>query len=340
MNNSGGRKMNVFDEKLKNSGDYPLKSEDITTLQVNIGYKCNLACVHCHVEASPDRTEMMSLDTIYKILDVLKKNKEITTVDITGGSPELNPHFEYFVKSAAELGKNIIVRTNLAIYSDNGTGKIPKFLKDKKVKVVASLPCYTEEGVDKVRGKGTYKKAIEALKHFNELGYGKKGSGLEIDLMFNPDSAAIAPDQAMLEDAYRDKLKEMHGITFNHLIALSNMPIGRLKGSMTKEQTKEYLELLEQKFNPETVKNLMCRHLISVSPDGKLYDCDFWQMLNLPVRGSCTNIDCFDYESFSKRDVVTNVLCLMCTAGAGASCSGALTKEPDNSQCKLQTVKA
>ncbi len=316
--------MNVFDEKLKDSGDYPLQAEEITTLQVNIGYRCNLACTHCHVEASPDRTEMMPLETIYKILDILEKNKKITTVDITGGSPELNPHFEYLVKGASELGKNVIVRTNLAIYSNNGIGDIPKFLKGKKVKIIASLPCYTEEGVDKVRGKGTYKKAISALKHFNELGYGREATGLEIDIMFNPDTPAIAPDQHMLENTYKEKLKEMHGITFNHLVALSNMPIGRLKKTMTKDQMKEYLELLEEKFNPATVKNLMCRHLISVSPEGRLFDCDFWQMLNLPVKGNCSKIDDFNYETLSKREVVTNPLCLMCTAGAGASCSGAL----------------
>lgn len=316
--------MNVFDEKLKDSGDYPLKAEEITTLQVNMGYRCNLACTHCHVEASPDRTEMMSLETICKILDVLEKNKKITTVDITGGSPELNPHFEYLVKGASELGKNVIVRTNLAIYSDNGKGDIPKFLKEKKVKIIASLPCYTEEGVDKVRGKGTYKKAISALKHFNELGYGREATGLEIDIMFNPDTAIIAPDQHMLENTYKEKLKEMHGITFNHLVALSNMPIGRLKKTMTKDQIKEYLELLGEKFNPATVKNLMCKHLISISPEGKLFDCDFWQMLNLSVKDNCSKIDDFDYETLSKRKVVTNPLCLMCTAGAGASCSGAL----------------
>lgn len=316
--------MNNFDKKLKNTGYYPLHAEKITTLQVNVGYKCNLACTHCHVEASPQRTEMMSLKTICKILDVLEQNKEITTLDITGGSPEMNPNLEFFVNSASDMVKNVIVRTNLAIYSDNGRENIPEFLKRHGVKIIASLPCYTEEGVDKIRGKGTYKKAVSALKHLNDLGYGKKDSVLEIDIMFNPDTAAIAPDQHMLENTYREKLKEMHGITFNHLIALSNMPIGRLKKSMNAEQQNEYMELLENKFNPNTVKNVMCRHLISVSPDGRLFDCDFWQMINLPVKSRCSTVNDFDYTELSKREIVTHPLCFMCTAGAGASCSGAL----------------
>ena len=317
--------MNIFDQKLKKLGNYPLTAVGITTLQCNIGYKCNLRCNHCHVEASPDRKELMSLRTMAKLLDILRENVEITTVDITGGSPELNPYFKFFVKSSALMGKKVIVRSNLAIYTEKGMEDIPEFLAENKVKIIASLPCYTEGGVDSQRGRGTYKKAISVLKHLNSLGYGQEGRGLEIDLMFNPAGAELAPDQQTLENTYKEKLKEMHGITFNHLIALSNMPIGRLDKSISEDGKKEYLKQLEEKFNPETVKNLMCRHLISISPDGKIYDCDFWQALDIPLKNGAPKIENFDYYKLKNREIVTLSKCFMCTAGAGASCSGTLT---------------
>ena len=316
--------MNTFDLQLKEYGQYPLKAKDIRTLQVNIGYKCNLSCTHCHVEASPDRKELMSLSTMSKVINILRENDEIDTIDITGGSPELNPYFKYLVKSCADIGKKIIVRTNLAIYSEPGMEDIPELLSANKVKITASLPCYSEEGVDGQRGKGTYIKAIAALSKLNSIGYGMNGNGLDIDLMFNPAKADIAPDQKMLEKAYREKLKEMHNISFNNLIALSNMPIGRLGRSISEDENMEYIKSLKDKFNPGTVDNIMCRHLINVSPDGSIFDCDFWQMLNLPVKTKCSHVDDFDYESLSGREIVTTPLCYMCTAGAGASCSGAL----------------
>ncbi len=317
--------MNTFDQKLNNCGQYPLKAKEITTLQVNVGYKCNLRCTHCHVEASPNRKEEMSSSNMHAILEVLRNNKEITTVDITGGSPEMNTHFKDFVKACSYMEKKIIVRTNLAIYSEPGMETVPEFLAENKVKIVASLPCYSEAGVDGQRGKGTYKKAVDAFKKLNSLGYGKNGNGLDIDIMFNPANAGIAPDQKMLENTYREKLGEMHGIVFNSLIALSNMPIGRLGKSTTSEEYINYTRELVKNFNPATIENLMCRNLISVSPDGTLYDCDFWQMLKLPVRNKRSNdINSFDYELLGNRQIVTNPMCFMCTAGAGASCGGAL----------------
>jgi radical SAM/Cys-rich protein len=203
---------------------------------------------------------------------------------------------------------------------------IPEFLAENRVKIIASLPCYTKEGVDGQRGKGTYTKAIEALKRLNALGYGTEGTGLEIDIMFNPGGAEMAPDQQMLEGAFKEKLKEMHGVTFNHLIALSNMPIGRLGSRLSDDEKQKYLRELEGNFNPATVKNVMCRHLVSISPDGSIYDCDFWQALKLSVKSRAAgSLDSFDYGVLSGREILTAPLCFMCTAGSGASCSGSLT---------------
>ncbi|MBI4687505.1 MAG: arsenosugar biosynthesis radical SAM protein ArsS [Nitrospirae bacterium] len=316
--------MNDFDRKLKEIGCYPLTAKDISTIQCNIGYKCNLRCNHCHVSASPERKDTMSIGTISAILRILENYSEIATVDITGGAPELNPYFEYFVKACAALGRRIIVRSNLAVYFEHDKIEIPRFLSKHKVKIIASLPCYTEEGVDKQRGKGTYVKAVSALKYFNSLGYGQEGSGLEVDIMFNPAGAGAAPEQGGLEKAYKEKLGGIYGVVFNRLIALSNMPIGRLGKSMSSAEKEIYLEKLKEKFNPDTVKNLMCRHLINISPQGRLFDCDFWQMLNMPVKSGCQDVEDFDYETLSRREIVANTLCFMCTAGAGASCSGAL----------------
>lgn len=313
--------MNDFDSKLDNNGCYPLTAEKISTLQVNIGYKCNLRCTHCHLEASPERKEMMSLKTMTGIINILMENEKINTVDITGGSPELNPYYKYFILACRNLSREVIVRTNLAVLTEAGNEDIPAFLAEHRVKIVASLPCYTEAGVDSQRGKGTYNKAVSALKKLNALGYGRYGTGLAMDIMFNPAGAAVAPHQKMLEAAYREKLKEMHGVTFTDLIALSNMPIGRLGRSMPDHVKDSYINELKDKFNPATIDNLMCRHLISVSPDGRLFDCDFWQVFNLNIKAKLEN---FDYEALSRRKIITSPLCFMCTAGAGASCSGAL----------------
>lgn len=317
--------MNTFDKRLQELNLYPLTAEGISTLQVNLGYKCNLACTHCHVEGSPHREEMMPLNVMIKVLDILLKHSEIKTVDITGGSPELNPNFKFFVTTCKSFGKKIIVRTNLAIYHEPGMEDMPQFLAAHKAKLVASLPCYTEEGVESQRGRGTYKKAIDAFKQLNDLGYANSDGSLEIDIMSNPPGAAIAPDQQMLEKAYRDNLDKEHSIHFNRLIALSNMPIGRLGKTMSETEKQEFMNLLEENFNLSTIPNLMCRHLISVSPDGRLYDCDFWQVLTIPVTNGKGTVHSFNLDLLKNREIVTNGLCFLCTAGAGASCSGALT---------------
>jgi len=317
--------MNHFDKRLMEAGRYPLRAQDIRTLQVNIGYRCNLTCTHCHVEASPQREEMMPVSIISQIIDVLEQEERIDTVDITGGSPELNPYFMYLINLCVSAGRKVMVRTNLTLYTESDKQGLLHFYAEKGVKIIASLPCYTEEGVDRQRGKGTYQRAIRAMKELNSLGYGREDSGLELDIMFNPFGPGIAPDQRMLENAYKQKLYEMHGVVFNHLVALSNMPIGRLGRSMSDKERMDYLRHLEENFNPDTLDHLMCRHLISVAPDGRLFDCDFWQMLDLPVKSECSAIDRFDYDTLSNREIVTNQLCFMCTAGAGASCTGALT---------------
>lgn len=312
--------MNIFDKKLKETGNYPLKAKEVNTLEANVGYKCNLTCSHCYVEASPSRTEEMPLNVINKILNVLRKTDAITIVDITGGAPELNPHFKYLVKSASDIGKNVMVRSNLAICTEPGMEDIPEFLAENKIKILASLPCYTEQGVDSQRGKGTYKKVITVLKRLNKLGYGVKGSSLKIDLVFNPLKASIAPDRQMIENIYREKLKEMHNIIFNHVIALNNAPVGRMRKSMSEDELKTFMRELEEKFNPNAVENLMCRYIINVSYEGKLYDCDCTQITKLPVKTGNASIDNFDYEKLKNREIVTMPLCFMCTAGAGSSC--------------------
>ncbi len=312
--------MNIFDQKLKESGNYPLKAKRFNVLEANVGYRCNLMCTHCYVESSPERTEEMPLSVIDKILDILRENKEITTVDITGGAPELNQRYKYFVKSCADMGKKVMVRSNLAIFTEPGMEDIPEFLAENKIKIITSLPCVTEVAVDSQRGKGTYKKIISILKKLNGLGYGKEGTSLELDLVFNPAGASLAPEQQMLEKVYKDKLKEMHGIVFNHLIALPNQPGGRMRKSMSEDEIKTYEKELEEKFNPGAIENAMCRHIVNVSYEGKLYDCECAQMAGLPIRNEIASIDSFDYEELTRREIVTMPYCFICTAGAGTTC--------------------
>ncbi len=312
--------LNAFELKLKESGHYPLKAGRFNVLEANVGYRCNLRCTHCYVEASPERTEEMSPDIIDRILDVLRENPPLTTVDITGGAPELNPHYGYFVKSAAGMGKKVMVRSNLAIFAEPGMEDIPEFLAENRVKIIASMPCVTEEGVDKQRGRGTYRKIIPVLKRLNALGYGKEGTSLELDLVFNPGGPALAPERQMLERVYKDKLAEMHGIVFNHLIALPNQPGGRLRKSMSDEEIQAYEKELEDKFNPDALENVMCRHIINISYDGRLYDCECAQMAGLQVRQDISTLENFDYERLAGREIVTMPYCFICTAGAGTTC--------------------
>ncbi len=310
--------MNAFDRKLKEtSGYYPLKAERIFNIVVNMGYKCNLRCAHCYVEASPERTEEMPLETVDKILDILAANSEITTVEIVGGAAELNPHYRYLIKSAADIGKKVIVCTNAAVYLEPGCEDLPGFLAGHKAQIFVSLPHYMEEVVDRQRGKGTYGRAVTAMKKLCELGYGRDGTSLELGIVHNPAGTALAPPRETLESAYRERLKEMHGITFNYLVTLNNMPIGRMGKSMSAGDVQAYIKELEGKFNPDTIKNLCCRQMITIAYNGRIYDCDFRQTIDLPLAGGRSHIDDFDYEALKRREIATNTLCFACTAGAG-----------------------
>ncbi len=312
--------MNTFEIKLAEYRCPIPKANKVSILVVHVGYKCNLRCTHCYVDSSPDRTEMMSLETMNKILEVMQANDEITTLDLTGGAPELNHHYKYFVKTASDMGKKVQVRSNLVIYFEPGMEDLPDFLAENKIKIFASLPHYEEKFMDKQRGKGSYKKSITALKRLNELGYGKEGTGLELDIEFNPLRAALAPDQRTLTTIYRDRLMNMHGITFNKLIALSNAPLGRLRKLTPDEQFNKYMKELEGKFNPHTVNDLMCGYYLSISPSGRLYDCGFMQILDVPLKNGDMHIDNFDYTALSRREIATQPICFICTAGSGMNC--------------------
>ncbi len=320
--------MNSFDRKLKEYGHYPLRAGDMTALIVIMGHKCNMRCTHCYVDASPDSTEEMPLSTLEKILDILSRHRQITTVDVSGGAPELHPHFRYFVKSAAGMGRNVLLPSNLTLYDEPGMEDLPEFLAENRVTIIASLPHYTEEVADRQRGKGTYKKVISALKRLNSLGYGREGTSLELNIAFNPAGTSILSDGASLDRAYRDNLKEMHGITFNRLFTLNNMPIGRMRKSMSDEEFDKYMKELEERFNPDTVDTLMCRTSVSYGFDGgKVYDCDFWRVLDMPIRNGGAGIDDFDYGALSSREIVTHPLCFMCTAGSGCTCTDLLVND-------------
>lgn len=297
----------------------------LTTLQVNMGKLCNQACLHCHVEAGPNKKrENMDRLAVDRLLELVDHQSSINTVDITGGAPELNPHFRHFVSELRKRNIDVIDRCNLTVLFEPGQKDTPNFLADNKVKIVASLPCYSADNVDKQRGDGVFEKSINGLLYLNSLGYAKEGSGLKLDLVYNPIGANLPPDQFALEKSYKDKLMMDFGIEFNDLYCITNMPIKRFLFDLIKNKNYEhYMQLLLENFNPVAASNVMCRGLVSVSWDGQIYDCDFNQMLSMPISGKRTTI--FDIESFSeleKGSIATGPHCFGCTAGAGSSCSG------------------
>ncbi|MGD8859775.1 MAG: arsenosugar biosynthesis radical SAM protein ArsS [Myxococcales bacterium] len=301
----------------------------LTTLQINVGKRCNQACQHCHVEAGPARTEMMDGRTARRLIELAASAAAIDTVDITGGAPELNPHFRELVTAMRALGKRVIDRCNLTILLEPGQEDLAGFLAAEGVDIVASLPCYGRDNVDKQRGKGVFERSIEALHRLNRLGYGVAGSGLSLDLVYNPLGAFLPPAQDSLEAQYKRELRALGGIEFNRLLTLTNMPIKRFAHALDREgQYDDYMRLLQEHFNPGTVEGLMCRSQVSVGYDGALYDCDFNQMLELPLDGrDGTAETIWSIDALSQLDgsgIATDSHCLGCTAGAGSSCGGAI----------------
>jgi len=306
----------------------------ITNLQVNITKLCNQACVHCHVDASPKRKEQMDLDSVNKCLQILEENKEIVNLDLTGGAPELNPHFDYFVTEARKLNKHVMVRHNLTVTIDGNpiTGEskmyLPEFYAENSIEVISSLPYYQEYFTDKQRGKGVFVKSIESIKMLNNVGYGSEDPKLELNLVYNPVGAFLPAEQSSLENDFKKELKDKYDITFNKLFTITNMPINRFKTQLKNLNAyHDYMNKLINSFNPIAAKGIMCRNLISVSYDGNLYDCDFNQMLDMNIlKGNkIMSIHDFNFMELVKRNIRFDSHCFGCTAGGGSSCGGITT---------------
>jgi radical SAM/Cys-rich protein len=318
--------MQPFAQKLNLSGN-GLKRRAVDVLQVNMGRYCNLACIHCHVESGPTRTEMMSRETVDGVLRFLASTA-IATLDITGGAPELHPDFDYLVVAARRLKRHVMDRCNLTVIFEPGKDYLPEFFKQHEIELVCSLPCYSQENVDKQRGKGTFDLSIRALQRLNEIGYGQPDSKLILNLVYNPVGPHLPPPQAELEQDYKRILRERFDIEFNHLFCLTNMPITRYATHLRlRGEYDRYRELLESAFNAATLDQVMCRNLISIGWDGSVYDCDFNQMLDLPIHdgaGKPLNIASIGLDQIAHRPITVGDHCYACTAGAGSSCGGAL----------------
>ncbi len=312
---------------MRSYGFPALRRGRLETLQANLGYKCNQSCVHCHVNAGPTRTEMMSQEILADVLSFLAVSS-VRTLDITGGAPELHPRFRDLVARARELGVHVIDRCNLTVLLEPGQEDLAAFLAANRVEVIASLPCYTEELVDRQRGKGVYEKSIEGLKRLNALGYGAEGGGLALNLVYNPQGASLPPAQDRLEADYKRFLGEAHGVVFNSLFTLANMPIQRFGSTLiSKGQFNDYMALLHRSHRDENLESVMCRTLVSVDWQGYVYDCDFNQMLDLPLSvpdKKRPRLSDLIGRDLSGNPVAVRDHCYGCTAGQGSSCGGAL----------------
>jgi radical SAM/Cys-rich protein len=314
---------------LLRASDFPsLSRKRLTTLQVNVGYKCNQSCVHCHVNASPHRTEAMGRDVADMVLRFLAAS-QVESLDITGGAPELNPQFRYLVQAARELGVHVMDRCNLTILNEPGQEDLPDFLAAHAVEVIASLPCYLEDNVDRQRGKGVFVGSIDGLRKLNARGYGHADTGLTLNLVYNPQGPTLPPAQGALEDAYRSHLRSQFGVEFNRLYTLANMPIQRFGSTLISNgQFNAYMKLLRDNYHADNLEHVMCRTLLSVDWRGYVYDCDFNQMLDLPARVNgkprvrLADLIGADLEG---RPIVVAGHCFGCTAGRGSSCGGALS---------------
>jgi radical SAM/Cys-rich protein len=308
--------------------DFPaIRRKKLDVLQVNLGYLCNLSCTHCHVNAGPKRTELMGKTTVDLILNFIKC-ENIRTLDLTGGAPEMNPHFRYMVETARSLDVTVIDRCNLVILQEPGYEYLAEFLAATQVEIVASLPCYLENNVDRQRGKGTFNTSIAALKRLNNLGYGQAGHSLQLNLVFNPQDNSLPPNQHALENAYKHHLLNEYGIVFNNLYAMANLPIQRF-GSMlvSKGLFDDYIQLLKTNFQAENLPGIMCRNTISVDWQGYVYDCDFNQMLHLPLgiqQDAKTHLSQLRRVDLVNAPIAVKQHCYGCTAGQGSSCGGAL----------------
>ncbi len=317
--------MNLFQEKLQSSA-YELKKDRIEILQVNLGKLCNLTCVHCHVEAGPTKTkenmDRRTAEAVVRLMD----NFPFEALDITGGAPEMNPHFRFLVTKARERNIHVIDRCNLTVFFLEGQEDLAEFLRAHRVEIIASLPCYLQANVDKQRGKGTFDESIKALQLLNHFGYGKENPGFVLNLVYNPVGPHLPPDQTELEKDYKERLQEDWGIVFNRLYVITNMPITRYEKYLRAlDQYDGYIKLLNQSFNPATLDGLMCRNTLSVGWDGQIYDCDFNQALNMVMHnGKPFTIFDLDLKKLKGMKIMTGNHCFGCTAGSGSSCQGAL----------------
>lgn len=317
-----------FEDQLRQANEWPLLPHDLQIFQINIGKLCNQSCAHCHVDAGPDKKrENMSRETLELCLKIIAETPQIHTVDITGGAPEMNPHFRWFVEEVSKLNKQVIDRCNLTIITSNPKyHDLPDFFAQHRVQVISSLPHYNRLRTDRQRGEGVFEASIKALKMLNAVGYGKENSGLELHLVYNPSGSFLPAGQACLEVEFKQQLKRKYDIVFNNLLTITNLPISRfLEYLLQSGQYESYMETLHQAYNPATLQGLMCRNMVSVSWDGYLYDCDFNQMLDLKVQDTGVHLRDFDLETFVKRRIVVNRHCYGCTAGAGSSCGGEIS---------------
>ncbi len=322
---AGAADVAPFETRMGEAGLRPLTAVGITTFQINVGKMCNQVCGHCHVDAGPDRKEIMTRETMALCLSALART-DAPIVDLTGGAPEMNPNFRWLVDQVVSMGRHVIDRSNLTILTVSGYEDMPEFLASRRVEVVASLPYYQEKQTDAQRGEHVFERSIAALKRLNALGYGREGSGLALNLVFNPVGAFLPPKQAAIEADYKRELARRHGIVFNRLYAITNIPISRfLEFLISTGNYESYMKKLAGAFNDDAAQEVMCRTTISVGWDGRLYDCDFNQMLDVSVNhGLPAHIRDFDPARLAAREICTGNHCYACTAGAGSSCTGSV----------------
>lgn len=316
-----------FQQKLEASGLFPLKPAQPEIFQINVGKMCNQVCKHCHVDAGPDRKEIMTRETMLQCLSILAKHESFKTVDLTGGAPELNPDFRWFAEEIKKLGRHIIVRCNLTIILANKKfNDLPAFFKQHNIEVVSSLPFYSKDRTDRQRGDGVFEDSIKALQMLNAAGYGMEGSDLKLNLVYNPAGAFLPPSQSSLEKEFKQALKKDYNISFHSLFAITNLPISRFLDYLLQSGNYEnYMEKLLHAYNPAAAAKVMCRNTLSIGWDGYIYDCDFNQMLDMKVDCNARHITQFNEAELQNRNIVVNQHCFGCTAGAGSSCGGAVT---------------